>query len=252
MKKVLVCDDEPFFIEVFTQLLGKAGFEVCSARNGAEAIAKAGAEKPDLIIMDVMMPVMSGFDATQKIRQVPGMEKVPIIVFTSRGSMGDFFAGMPGIEVLIKTVGADAVISRVQALIGDPSSSTGGVQKRAILLGVEDGVLDKVGALLKKFGYEVVPALHEKEALTLVEQVKPAAIFSQLWEDDTVLDAPKMARDLLANPATARIPVYVFCKESLSVEAMKQFDAGRIVAYKETSGLLQKLEELLRAKQTPV
>lgn len=246
-KKVLVVDDEPFFIEVFEMKLVAAGFEVCSARNGAEAVAKAKAEKPHLIIMDVMMPVMSGFDATQKIRQDPATESIPIIVFTAKGTMANFFLGMRAVESMLKTVGVDQVIARVVALIGQPPPSVGGL-KRAVLLGVEDGLVEKVRGLLKGHKYEVFPALNEKEAVLMAENLKPDAIFCQLWEDSSVLDAPKIGEGLALNSAISGIPFYVYCKEALSVEAMKHFDLGNILTYKESSDLLKKLEVLLSKK----
>jgi CheY-like chemotaxis protein len=249
-KKVLIVDDEPFFVEVFTQKLGLAGFEVCSAQNGAEAVVKAKTEKPDLIIMDVMMPVMSGFDATQIIRNDPATRNIPIIIFTARGTFREFFEGVRGVELLIKTAGADAVIARVEALIGKPPPSVGEL-KRAVLLGVDSIVVEKVRILLKSFRYEVFHALNESEAVRMVEKLKPAMLLCQLWEDSGILDAPKIAQDLARNPAISRIPFYVYCKEALSVEAMKYFDLGNILTYKENSDLLKKLEILLRTKDTP-
>jgi CheY-like chemotaxis protein len=246
-KKILVVDDEPFFIEVFTLKLAAAGFEVCHARNGAEAIAKSKAERPHLIIMDVMMPVMSGYDATQKLRQDSVTENIPIIVFTAKGAMAEFFSGMRGVESMIKTVGVDHVIARVVALIGPPPPSVDGL-KRAVLLGVEDGLVEKVRGLLKRLRYEVFPALSEKEAVQMAESLKPSAIFCQLWEDSNVLDAPKIAQGLALNSALTGIPFYVYCKEALSVEAMKHFSLGNILTYKESSDLLKKMEVLLSKK----
>ena len=81
--------------------------------------------------------------------------------------------------------------------------------------------------------------------MQIVEKATPSAIFCQLWEDDNVLDAPKIARDLAAIPEAAQIPVYAYCKEALSIEAMKQFPVERIVTYKERSELYKKFELLL-------
>ncbi len=246
-KKVLVVDDEPFFVEVFTLKLTQAGFEVFAARNGVEAVAKAKAERPDLIIMDVMMPIMSGFDATQSIRQDPNLKNIPVIVFTARAAFGEFFSGMRAVEVITKTTGVDAVIARVHAIIGEPPPSVDGL-KRAVLLGVEDALLEKVRTLLKKHSFEVFPALNEKEAVEMVEKLKPAMVFCQLWEDSSVLDAPKIAKSLGLSPTVSRTPFYIYCKEALSVEAMKYFDLGNILAYKESSDLLKKMEALLSKK----
>jgi CheY-like chemotaxis protein len=201
--------------------------------------------------MDVMMPIMSGFDASQIIRNDPATKHIPIIVFTARGTFREFFAGIPGIEILTKTAGADAVIARVEALIGKPPPSVGEL-KRAVLLGVDNIAVEKVRALLKNFQYEVFPALNESEAVRMTEKLKPALILCQLWEDSSILDAPKIAQDMAQNPAIARVPFYVYCKEALSVEAMKHFPLGNIITYKENSDLLKKLEIiLLQIKNNP-
>ncbi len=249
-KKVLVVDDEPFFIEVFTRKLSDANFEVCSARNGTEAVGKAKSEKPDLIIMDVMMPGMSGFDATQIIRNDRATEDIPIIIFTARGTFRDFFAGIRGIEVLTKTVGIDAVVARVEAIIGKTPPSAADL-KRAVLLGVDDIALGKVQSLLKSFKYEVFQALNEDEAIQMAQKLKPTLIVCQVWEDSTVLDAPKIAQALAKIPAVAKTPFYVYCKEALSVEAMKHFPMENILPYKESSELLKKLEVVLQKRNNP-
>ena len=117
-KKILVVDDEPDIIEILSIRLRTAGFEVSSAKNGEEAVAKAKSEKPLVIIMDVMMPVMSGFEALQKIRQDPGTKNIPVIVLSSKGGMKDFFADMHGVEFMQKPFDFEVLMSRIEALVG--------------------------------------------------------------------------------------------------------------------------------------
>ena len=89
MKKVLVVDDEVFVRKMIEVRLKAAGVAVIEAENGLEALEKASAERPDLIIMDVMMPKMDGFQACEAIRSDPDISNTPILMLTARGQMVD-------------------------------------------------------------------------------------------------------------------------------------------------------------------
>jgi CheY-like chemotaxis protein len=247
-KKTLAVDDDPFIVELLTTRLTAAGFDVCTARDGEEAFAKAYSEKPHLIIMDVMMPRISGYEALQKIRQDPGMKKIPAIIFSGKAGMKDFFEGMPDVEFMLKPFDAKVLIARAEALVG--ISRPRAVQsKQAILLGVEEWVANKIRDFLVGHNFQVLVALNESEAIALSKKNRPDMIFCQLWEDEHILAPRKIAQELLSHPAISDIPLYVYCKEELSLEAMKHFKTEKILAYKETSDLLRKMETLV--KQVP-
>ena len=82
MKKVLVVEDHPDMLEVLTWQLEMMGFSVITARNGKEGVEKALEEKPQLILMDIMMPVMDGREATRLIRANPETRNIPILAAT--------------------------------------------------------------------------------------------------------------------------------------------------------------------------
>ena len=102
MAKVLVVDDEPAVAMLMRFLLEKSGHSVVEARNGLEALAALGVrpddasvELPDVIVLDVMMPVMDGLDAAQAMRAHPRASRVPILVVTAKGDMRTLFESMP-------------------------------------------------------------------------------------------------------------------------------------------------------------
>ena len=84
MKKVLLVDDSNTVLMLQQLMLSEAGFTILIARNGREAVAKAMAEQPDLILMDVVMPEMDGIEAVRRIRQHPALKATPIIMVTTR------------------------------------------------------------------------------------------------------------------------------------------------------------------------
>jgi CheY-like chemotaxis protein len=85
MKKVLLVDDSTTVLMMEKMILAKGPFEVVTARDGVEAVAKAQSEQPDVILLDVVMPNLDGLDARAKIRTAPGTAHIPIIMVTTRG-----------------------------------------------------------------------------------------------------------------------------------------------------------------------
>ena len=90
-KKILVIDDEPQIVEICSDYIKAAGYEVISAANGIEGLLKARQEKPDLIVLDIMMPEMDGFEFCRTIRRE---NDVPIIMLTARVEETDKLIGL--------------------------------------------------------------------------------------------------------------------------------------------------------------
>lgn len=88
-KRVLLAEDHPETIEVMQQELEVLGYEVVVAQDGIEAVEKAVKEPPDVIVMDMIMPKMDGFQATSSIRQNPKTKNIPILAATALARPGD-------------------------------------------------------------------------------------------------------------------------------------------------------------------
>src|ERR1700680_2020968 len=84
-KTVLVADDEPNIVVSLEYLLQRAGYEVIVARSGEEALPCVALHRPDMILLDVMLPLKSGFEVCQKIRQTPEWQDIRIIMLTAKG-----------------------------------------------------------------------------------------------------------------------------------------------------------------------
>lgn len=94
VKRILVVDDSPTERHVLGELLTKNGYQVITAESGEESISKAKAELPDLILMDVVMPGMNGFQATRTITRDDVTRAIPIIMCTSKNAETDKIWGM--------------------------------------------------------------------------------------------------------------------------------------------------------------
>ena len=88
-KRILIVEDNEQNLYLATFLLEQSGYEVMAALNGLEAIERTRAEKPDLILMDIQLPEMNGYEATKKIRSMPEFQNIPILAVTSYAMVGD-------------------------------------------------------------------------------------------------------------------------------------------------------------------
>jgi two-component system, cell cycle response regulator DivK len=89
MKHILVVEDQEDNRQILRDLLTNAGYEMAEAVNGEEALAEVAKQRPDLILMDIQLPVMDGYEATRRIRTSPDLKSVPIIAVTSYALAGD-------------------------------------------------------------------------------------------------------------------------------------------------------------------
>lgn len=92
--KILIADDEPNIVISLEYLMKREGYDVIVARDGAQALAAVIRERPDLVLLDVMMPLMSGFDVCQQVRSTPEVKDTPIVMLTAKGRDTDVAKGM--------------------------------------------------------------------------------------------------------------------------------------------------------------
>lgn len=120
MARILVVDDSPTLLSGTTKILESAGHTVIPAVNGEEGIAKANSEKPDLIVMDVVMPGISGFQATRQITQNPETKHIPIIILTTKDQETDkVWAQRQGAkDYVVKPPQKNELLEKINALLG--------------------------------------------------------------------------------------------------------------------------------------
>ncbi|MDG5490370.1 response regulator transcription factor [Psychroserpens sp. SPM9] len=117
--KILLVDDEPDILEIVGYNLSSQGYQIVTAENGIEAVKKAKKEKPQLIILDVMMPEMDGIEACELIRKDPDLSDTIITFLTARGEdysqMAGFDAGAD--DYITKPIKPKVLVSKVKALL---------------------------------------------------------------------------------------------------------------------------------------
>lgn len=117
--KILVVDDEPAIITALEFLMARAGYEVRTAFDGHQALVMALDFKPDLVLLDVMMPGMDGFEVASQIRRVAALEQTRIIFLTAKGTERDKQTGYStGAEYyIVKPFDNDLLVSTVQEVL---------------------------------------------------------------------------------------------------------------------------------------
>ena len=103
-ERLLIVDDEKDFVDTIAERLGAKGFGILRAFDGKDGLEKAHSEKPDLIILDVVMPEMNGYDVCRKLKTDENFKSIPIIMLTAKFQPNDIKFG--------KEVGADAYLTK--------------------------------------------------------------------------------------------------------------------------------------------
>ena len=118
IQRILIVDDSPTERYYLTDILVKHGYSVSTAENGEEAMAKIRADKPELILMDVVMPGANGFQVTRSIARDPDMQDIPVIICSSKDQETDRIWGMRqgALDYLVKPVNPAELLEKINAL----------------------------------------------------------------------------------------------------------------------------------------
>lgn len=119
MAKILIAEDEPDIRDLVAFTLRFAGYEVVAASNGEEAVELAPRENPDLILMDVRMPRMTGYDACRVMKADPDLKDIPIVFLSAKGQESEIQTGLEAgaEEYLLKPFAPDQLTDRVRAIL---------------------------------------------------------------------------------------------------------------------------------------
>lgn len=189
MSSILIIDDEIDILEILKYNLLKEGFEVEVASNGLEGIEIAKSFKPDLIILDVMMPHMDGIEVCEALRKIPGFESTLVCFLTARGEDYSQIAGLDAgaDDYISKPVKPRVLISRINAILRRKSSSI--VMESVV---EEDLVINREKYLVYKNGEPLHLPKKEFELLALLAS-RPDIVFERdqilekVWGSDIVV-----------------------------------------------------------------
>jgi two-component system alkaline phosphatase synthesis response regulator PhoP len=188
--KILLVDDEPDILEIIGYNLSIEGYQVITAENGIQAIKKAKKERPQLIILDVMMPEMDGIEACEQIRKIPELSNTIITFLTARGEdysqMAGFDAGAD--DYITKPIKPKVLTSKVKALLRrlkdeEPSEA---------ILKIGGLIINREEYKISNKGKEIILPRKEFELLSLLA-TKPNKVFKReeildkVWGSEVVV-----------------------------------------------------------------
>ena len=189
--KILLVDDEPDILEIVGYNLSSEGYDVSTAKNGVEAVAKAKKKQPHLVILDVMMPEMDGIEACEIMRNTPGLENTIITFLTARGEdysqVAGFDAGAD--DYITKPIKPKVLVSKVKALLRRVKDGTVEIED---IVKVGNIVIDREEYKIINNGEELVLPRKEFELLSLLTS-KPNKVFKRevildkVWGNEVVV-----------------------------------------------------------------
>lgn len=191
--KILIVDDEPDILEFMQYNLKKEGYVVLTGKNGREAIEIAKKEKPQLIILDIMMPEMDGIEACRQLREVPMLKNVIITFLTARNEEYSQIAGFDvgADDYITKPIKPRVMISRIKALLRRVTGGAEQIESYGIL-SVGNLKIDRERYLVMKDQESITLPRKEFELLALLTS-KPGKVFtredilSRVWGTDIVV-----------------------------------------------------------------
>jgi two-component system alkaline phosphatase synthesis response regulator PhoP len=122
--RILVVDDEIYIVHILDFSLGMEGYEVLTALDGEQALEKARAEKPDLIVLDIMMPKLDGYETCKRLKADPETKDVPVILLSAKGRNVDQKVGFEvgADDYITKPFSPRKLVERINAILGHGTS----------------------------------------------------------------------------------------------------------------------------------
>ena len=128
MSKILVVDDEKDVLDVLRLVLAKSGYEVLTATSGMEGLTQAESQLPDLILLDIMMQQMDGWEVLKLLKLDERTSSIPVVILSARVEPKDKIRGLQegAIDYVTKPFAVREILTKVAALLGPPAPGTGG------------------------------------------------------------------------------------------------------------------------------
>jgi DNA-binding response OmpR family regulator len=167
--KILIVDDDIETLRLVGLMLQRQGYQITAASSGAQALSQAAHERPDLVLLDLMMPDMDGYQVTRMLRNDPQTSQTPILMFTAKGQVDDKVAGYDaGVDdYLTKPVHPVELVARIKALMARNRGRVPGAAaaERGYLLGV---VAPKGGMGVSSLALNLAISMHRQSRVDLI------------------------------------------------------------------------------------
>lgn len=214
-KKVLVIDDEADIREIVRLYLADEGYEVIEAENGHEGILKAQQIKPDLIVLDIMMPGINGFEVAKHLKDDPNTQDIPIIILSVLAHDSQYRQGI--LDYISKPFRQEELVSIVRKILEKVEGRTG--KKTVLVVDDDPDIVDIIAICLKDNHIVPEKAYNGQEAL---ERVKSKTVDLILLDINMPgMNGFEVIKHLKDDKATCDIPIVVLTGTYISEEDKK-------------------------------
>ena len=250
---ILVIEDNPITRKLVRATLDSEGYEVVEAEDGAAARQSLASGLPDLVLLDLVLPDVSGFLLLQEIRALPGGDEIPVLAFTGLLPRDDEArAAAAGFtEFLVKPVEPSRLVETIRAYVrAPPAARKRGHEKRVLVVDDDPVQLKLARAHLEYGGFAVETAADGKEALLAARHRRPDAILADVLMPR--LDGFRLCHAIRQDPALTDVPVVLQSHQYID-EADRALATrlGASAYLARTPDLRQATEALLEAMRTP-
>ena len=274
MSKIYIVEDDPMLVEIYEKKLTDSGFEVRITTNGSAVKDEMMSWRPDLVLLDVVLPDMDGFEILEVVKKEPDIKGIPIYVFSNLSSKEDMdratglgaagfltkssFTPTQLAEEIKKILGREAsqLVQPSASNIPTPSSQViSGVKKesnsrKVLIIEDEDIFIEMFGDKLKQEGFEVVAAKNGKWGLKEAEKGGFDCVLLDMMMP--AMNGFKAIQELRANENTKNIPIIILSNSALDSEVQKAMDLGANAYHIKTQitpgEVAEEVKELIKAK----
>jgi diguanylate cyclase (GGDEF)-like protein len=252
--KILVIEDNPISRKMVRIALEVEGYTVVEAPDGMTALTLMIKHKPDLVLQDLRLPDVNGFDLVSQLREIPGAADIPILALTGLIAKADELrlAAAPFTDYLFKPVEPSFLVStiRIHLVSAQAHAEKPGENRRVLAIDDEPSQLKLFATYLRHLGFDVATATDGAEGLAKAQMHRPAAILSDVLMPG--MDGFELCMKLRADPTLASVPV-VLLSNNYAEEADKQLAqrVGARALVERTPDFRDAIDALLQSLQTP-
>ncbi len=202
--RVLIVDDEPVVLRSLRRVLESEKFAVIEASNGPQALELVASERPDLVVLDIVMPEMDGIDVCRRLRADPFTARLPILFLTAKGRREDVARGLDagGDDYLVKPLDVVELPARVRALLRRGPGGPLNVESSTIRVGAIELHATRPEAIVNDAKVELTTVEHRLLHYLMLHAGRPVStdrLLEDVWEYPPGVGNPKLVQMHIAN-----------------------------------------------------
>jgi CheY-like chemotaxis protein len=214
VKKILVVDDEPALREMIQMRLEARGYQAVLAENGQEGLALVFKEAPQLIVSDVLMPVMDGFAFYKELKKNAATAHIPVLILTARGKMEDTFKVVGADAFIAKPFDGEELMRKIDSLLArGVKTSPLAVARKVLVAGTDKDVVSRMALQIKQEGHQVETVGSGPEVIAKTVILSPDVIVMEVQMD--ILPCEDIVRVIKQMPQFHKTPILLYSYYSM-------------------------------------